>query len=167
MLQPLLKSPWIDRIRRNHGLEHATITVLSARKRTNLAGRSTANGFYLYGEVSADEIRSAADEALRRMRGGERELAVHPFCGTNFVTAGIAAALVAAFGFMGARDLRGRLDRVPFVASLATLALIAAQPVGLALQRTITTSGVMGAMEIVDVRRVGGLVPGCFVETRG
>jgi hypothetical protein len=167
MLQPLLSSPLIDRTRRNHGLEHATITVLSGRKRINLAGRSTTHGFYLYGDVRAEEVRSAAQEALRRMRGGEHDLAVHPFCGTNFVTAGFAAALAAAFGFMGARDLRGRLDRLPFVAALATLALIAAQPVGLALQRTVTTSGVMGGLEIIDVRPAGGLLPGHFVETRG
>src|SRR5690242_3307399 len=93
----------IDRTRRNHGLEHATITILSQRQRgVSLVGRSTPNGFHLYGNVSTEALRDSVDEALRRMKAGEVGLAVHPNCGTNFVTAGIAAGLAAYLGFMGA-----------------------------------------------------------------
>src|SRR5512143_1398941 len=92
----LLELPGVDRTRRNHGLEHATITVLSQRIRgISLVGRSTPNGFHLYGEVSTEQVRDAVEEALRRMKAGEVGLAVHPNCGTNFVTAGIAAGLAA------------------------------------------------------------------------
>ncbi len=165
LLDSLLQSPVIDRTRRNHGLEHATISLLGLRRRVSLAGRSTPNGFYIYGDVGVDEIASAADEALRRMRGGERELAVHPHCGTNYVTAGLAAASAALLAFVGTRDTRERLDRLPVAASLATLALIAAQPLGLALQRTVTTSADVRDMQVVEVRVSTGPVRTHFVET--
>ena len=92
-LNALLALPVIDRTRRNHGLEHATITLLSQRQRgLSMVGRSTPNGFYLYGDVSTEALAEAAAAALARMRAGEHHLAVHPNCGTNFVTAGLAAA---------------------------------------------------------------------------
>jgi len=168
-LEQLLAVPVIDRTRRNHGLEHATITLLSQKQRgLSLAGRSTPRGFYLYGEVSSDSVHEAVHDALRRMKNGERHLAVHPNCGTNFVVAGLAAALAAFLGFVGARDWKARAERLPLVASLATLALIFAQPVGLTLQRDVTTSGDMREMEVVSITRsMMGLVPVHFVTTHG
>ena len=89
-LAPLLAVPVIDRTRRNHGLEHATMTLLAQTHRgVALVGRSTPAGFYLYGNVSTEAVNDAAHEALRRMKTGEHHLAVHPTCGTNFVVAGI------------------------------------------------------------------------------
>lgn len=165
LIDTLLKSSVIDRTRRNHGLEHGTITLLGLRRKVSLAGRSTPNGFYVYGDVNPEEIRSSAEEALRRMRGGEHDLAIHPHCGTNYVTAGMAAAGAVFLAFLGTRDSRQRLDRLPVAASLATLALIAAQPVGLSLQRSITTSAEVRDMRIVDVRALSGPVRSHFVET--
>lgn len=168
LLDQLLSVPIIDRTRRNHGLEHATITVLAQKIRgLSLAGRSTPNGFYLYGEVSSDAVHDAVHEALRRMKNGERQLAVHPNCGTNFVVSGLAGALAGYFGFLGARNWRTRTERLPLVAGLATLALIFAQPVGLTLQRDVTTSGDMRELEIVGItRNLMGNVPVHFVTTR-
>jgi hypothetical protein len=169
LLDQVLAVPVIDRTRRNHGLEHATITLLAQQQRgLSLTGRSTPSGFYLYGNVSTDAVYAAANEALQRMKAGERHLAVHPNCGTNFVVAGFAAALAAFFGFYGARNWRQRLERLPFVASLATFALIFAQPAGLILQRDVTTSGDMRDLEIVGIARteIAGL-PVHLVTTRG
>jgi len=57
---PLLNLPVIRRIRRNHGLEHATIHMLSRKqKNLNIAGRSTSAGFYLYGNVPTAEVEAA------------------------------------------------------------------------------------------------------------
>ena len=168
-LASILSIPLIDRTRRNHGLEHATITLLAQKHRSlSLMGRSTPGGFYLYGDVSAEAVTEAVHEALRRMKNGEAALAVHPNCGTNFVTAGIAAAGAAYLGFFGANNWRARWERLPFVAILTTLALIFSQPLGLALQREVTTSGDMRGLEIVRVQRRarGGLVTH-FVATRG
>jgi Domain of unknown function (DUF6391) len=153
-LQPLLDNPIISRVRRNHGLEHATIHMLSARFRgQSMAGRSTPSGFYLYGDLPTEAVAEAAREALQRMRNGEHYLAVHPGCGTNFVTAGLFAAVAAFLAFLGSgRSLRARLGRLPTVVIATTLALIASQPAGFAVQEHITTSGVPGNLEIVDVR---------------
>lgn len=161
--------PAIDRTRRNHGLEHATITLLSQRIRgVGLVGRSTPNGFHLYGSVSTEQLRQAAHEALDRMKAGETQLAVHPNCGTNFVTAGVFAGLAAYLGFLGANSSAARRDRLPLVTLLATGALILAQPFGLELQRHVTTSGEMRGLEIVRIeRRDRGRVPAHFVTTAG
>ena len=38
---------WIDAIRRNHGLEHATVAVMIARHGpSRLAGRASSDGFF-------------------------------------------------------------------------------------------------------------------------
>lgn len=165
----LLELPLIARTRRNHGLEHATITLLSQRLRgISLVGRSTPNGFHLYGNVSTAALREAAHDALRRMKAGEAGLAVHPNCGTNFVTAGLFAGVAAYLGFLGANSAMARRDRLPLVALLATGALILAQPFGLEIQRQITTSGDVPDLQITRIdRRERGRVVAHFVATAG
>jgi hypothetical protein len=160
-LQALLETPALSRIRRNHGLEHATLHVLSQRyPRLNLAGHSTAAGFRIIGEVPAAAVEAAAHEALGRLRSGEHGLAVHPNCGTNFVTAGIFSGLAGASAMLGAgQRRRDKLERLPLAAALATLALVASLPLGLRLQQQVTTSGEPGALAIVSIQtaRRGGL----------
>ncbi len=153
MIQPLLDMPFISRIRRNHGLEHASLHILSERfPGVSLAGHSDTGGFWLLGNVPTAEIQSAVNEALRRLRAGERQLAIHPNCGTNFVTSGTLAGVAAGLAMFGAgRRLRDKVERLPLAASLATLALIAAQPLGLLLQETVTTSGEPGALEVAEI----------------
>ena len=166
---PLTDVPAVDRTRRNHGLEHATITLLSQRLRgVALIGRSTPQGFHLYGNVSTEQLHQAVHEALDRMKAGETHLAVHPNCGTNFVTAGVFAGLAAYLGFLGANSGAARRERLPLVTLLATAALILAQPFGLELQRRVTTSGEMRDLRIVRIdRRDRGRVPAHFVTTAG
>jgi hypothetical protein len=166
-LSSVLDVPPLAQTRRNHGLEHATITVLSQKHRgLSLVGRSTPFGFHLYGNVTTEMLADAAHEALQRMRAGEANLAVHPNCGTNFVTAGLAAGLAAYLGFWRADSGSARRERLPLVATLATLALIAAQPFGLELQRHVTTSGEMRGLQIDRIERLGrGRVIHHFVTT--
>ena len=150
----LLALPVVNRTRRNHGLEHATLTVLTEKYRqVRLVGRSTPDGFHIYGTIGTDALHEAAAEALLRLQGGETTLAVHPNCGTNFVIAGFAAACAAYLGFVGANRWRDRWERMPLVALLTTIAIIAAQPVALAVQRDITTSPEMGALRISEIVR--------------
>lgn len=159
-MNKLINTPVISRIRRNHGLEHATIHLLSrAKPSRQLAGHSDANGFWLIGEVETEELVHRTAEALRRMRNGERELAVHPNCGTNFATYGTFAGIGAFAAFAGAGGkLRHKLERLPLAALFATLALILAQPFAFRLQREVTTSGDPLGLEIVKVTRtqIGG-----------
>jgi hypothetical protein len=131
--------PFIARIRRNHGLEHATIHVLTQHNpRLRVVGRTTLGGFYLYGNLTVKEVRAAVEQALSRLQGGETHLAVHPHCGTNLATAGFLAGL-SAFIALWPRSRR-RLDQLPFAILAATLAVIVAQPLGLILQAQVTTS---------------------------
>lgn len=155
----ILDSPIISRTRRNHGLEHATIHLLSkAVNHRPLAGHSDANGFWILGEVLTEELASAVTEALARLQNGERHLAIHPNCGTNFATYGIAAGLAAFLGLAGANRFRDKLERLPLVTVLATGALILAQPLAFRLQKQVTTSGDPGDLQIVEIRKttVGG-----------
>ncbi len=151
----LLESPVILQTRRNHGLEHATIHVLAGSKPgRSLAGRSTAYGFYLYGDVTADELRAAAENALTRIRNGERHLVVHPGCGTNYLTYGVAAS-IGALAMLSIGDRRAKWSRLPDVIVAATLAMIISQPLGPQLQQRITTCSDMGDLRIVNVRKLG------------
>jgi hypothetical protein len=149
----ILDFPPISRVRRNHGLEHATLHILSQRHpHTSMAGHSDMGGFWILGDVPTEDVQAAVDEALKRMKAGEEDLAVHPNCGTNFVVAGTMAGLAAWFALFGAvKRLRDRLERIPLATSLATLALILAQPVGLTLQARVTTSGKPGGLTVVEV----------------
>lgn len=158
MLRRLLESGPIARIRRNHGLEHATIHVLSSRyPRTTLMGRADTGGFYLYGNIPSHAVSEAAQQALDRLRQGEGHLAVHPNCGTNLLTAGLLASLSAYATFLGLRDDESwsdRLARLPFLIVVTTLALLLAQPLGMAAQRHLTTAADPAGLEIKEIRNL-------------
>lgn len=158
----LFNSSLITRIQRNHGLEHATIHLLSRRNgNLSLVGRSDWNGFTLYGPVDTAEVKHAAQEALRRLRQGEAELAVHPRCGTVVATTGLLTGL-AAFVAISLDASRGRFRwaTIPAAILAATLAAIVAQPLGLILQERFTTTGQPGNLEIksVSVNPAGNLI---------
>ncbi len=145
----------IDQVRRNHGLEHATIHVLSQRHpKLSLVGRSDWNGFTLYGPVDTAEVKHASHEALRRLRMGEANLAVHPRCGTVLATTGLLTGLAAFLAISVDGSSSGRRFRwatAPAAILAATIAAILAQPLGLVLQERYTVSGQPGNLEIESV----------------
>lgn len=142
----------LGRTRRIHGLEHATIHLLSARDPyVRLIGRSTPKGFYLYGQVSTEEVAQAASAALSRLQGGEAALAVHPRCGTNLAVVGILAGMSSLVASAGRS--RSALQKLPRVLLAATCAAIVAQPLGTRVQEQITTSPDLAAMSITQVSR--------------
>jgi hypothetical protein len=149
----VLNYPPIARTRRNHGFEHATLHILSRRNPSlRLAGHSDPGGFWLIGDVSLEEVKAALEEALQRLQAGESNLAVHPNCGTNFVTSGILASMAALAAMFGAgRRFQDKLWRLPLAATLATVALIASQPLGRLLQERVTTSGQLETMRVVNI----------------
>jgi hypothetical protein len=160
----------VTRVRRNHGLEHATLNVLSDQyPNLRLAGHSDLGGFWIIGDAPTGAVEAAVRQALGRLKGGEKELAIHANCGTNFVAAGAVAGLAAWMGMLGSgRALRQKLERLPLVISLATMALILAQPLGFALQARVTTSGQPGGLELDQVIvSHWGRLPAHRVLTRG
>ena len=163
----LLDISIIRRVRRNHALEHATIHLLSASNPGKpLAGRSTPHGFYLYGDVTLESLTAAAYDAFTRLRRGESRLAIHPGCGTNYLTSGTFAGL-AVFSALNIGQQKDRWARLPDAVVAATIALIMAQPIGPLLQEKITTLADMGDLAITSVRRLGtrGKMNIHFVET--
>jgi hypothetical protein len=163
----ILDWPLIARTRRNHGLEHATVYVLGTRHPgISLVGRSTPNCFYIYGNLTVDQIRSAASEALTRLHEGESHLTIHPGCGTNLVVSGTLAG-AAAFTAMNIGPRRKRWEMLPTAMMAATLALLLAQPIGPLLQERVTTSADMSTMEILGVWRTNTSgIPVHRVDTR-
>jgi len=163
----ILDWPFLARTRRNHGLEHATVYVLGARyPGLSFVGRSTPNCFYIYGELSAEQVESAAHEALARLRAGETHLTIHPGCGTNYVVSGTLAG-AAAFAATTVGRRRNRWESLPTAIAAAILALLLAQPIGPLLQERVTTSADMSTMQILGAWRVNtsGL-PVLRVDTR-
>jgi hypothetical protein len=160
----------VSRVRRNHGLEHATLQVLAeTNPQLRMAGYSDVNGFWLFGEMEMEKIDAAAHEALNRLRAGESNLAVHPHCGTNLVTSGFLAGGMAWLAMLGAGRRKGdRIERLPMVISLVTLAMVVAQPLGPMLQAKVTTSAAADDLEIVSIQRSQrGDTPVHRVLTRG
>ncbi len=155
-LSRFLEIPAVSRLRRNHGLEHATLHVLSERyPNLPMGGQSSTSGFRLLGNLSTEAVYEGVQEALRRLQTGQHTLAVHPNCGTNYVTAGSLAGVAGAVAMMGAgKRLRNKLERLPLAAAFATAALIFAQPVARQLQAKVTTSGYPGKLEVVEIRRI-------------
>jgi hypothetical protein len=153
MARPVLDLPVVRRTRRNHGLEHATIHILASRiKGLQMAGRSTDSGFVLIGEAPTEQIEASVNEALRRMRGGEHSLAVHPNCGTNLVTTGFMTSVVGVVGMTGA-SRKDTFNRLPGVMVLMMFTVLFSQPVGMALQKHFTTDGDPADLEIVSITR--------------
>jgi hypothetical protein len=178
VLQPVLSIPFIRQVRRNHGLEHATIHLLAQGKtRFRMAGRSDNGGFFLYGDVTSDEVAQATAEALRRMRAGQHELAIHPNCGTNLLTTGVMASLASLAAMAGTTgtpdDVKAKLERFPTMVLMVILALILGPGLGTAFQRHLTTLGDPGDLEVTAIRRntvaspLGGALTVHRVETRG
>ena len=146
----------ISRVRRNHGLEHATLHVLGRKyPRIPMAGFSDPVGFTIIGNVTTEDVAEAAIEALKKLRNGEAQLATHKNCGTNFVVSGAFAGLAAWLGTLGAgKEFKKKLGRLPLMMLLASLALVVAQPLGPIIQKQITTSGDPEGLELVKVETV-------------
>ncbi len=155
----------VSRTRRNHGLEHATIHILSDRhKNFSAQGNSNHRGFHLniYGDVGEDDVRAAVEEAYRRMKSGDHRLAVHPNCGTVLLTTAAMGALASqtAFGLEQRRQRRRNMDLNVFLNGLpgailaGVISLILSRPVGMAIQEKLTTEGDLGDLQVVSVRRV-------------
>lgn len=140
----------VSRLRRHHALEHATLQILARRNpQLMLAGYSDLQGFWVIGKVDTQDLQEAVDEALRRLRGGEYALAIHPNCGTNFAVSGLLAGSAAWLAMLGSSGgWRKKLDRLPTVVTLVTLALMIARPLGPLMQARLTTEAQPGSLAV-------------------
>ncbi|GAB1422521.1 hypothetical protein MASR2M15_27550 [Anaerolineales bacterium] len=149
--KPVLIFPYVLQTRRNHALEHATIHLLSRRYR-NLSGRSSENGFIMFGNVPEAQVETATKEALKRLKAGESQWAIHPNCGTNLLTTAFLVTLSGAVGFYGS-SFTSLPKRFTWVMILMMLALLYSPFLGADLQKYITTAADMGDTKLISVRR--------------
>ena len=143
-----LKSVFGNRIlRRNHALEHATIVVMMQRepgRRFN--GFSDDDGFFVQGVRSTDDVDGAAREALKRLKAGEKGLAIHRNCGTTIV----AANMLAAVFFLVALGVGLYVGWPLYLLILGgvALSLLLRVPLSLLLQRFVTTDSNLSNVEV-------------------
>jgi hypothetical protein len=152
----ILNQSYVLAVRRNHALEHATINILSKLYPTKrLAGYSDFKGFFILGDISLEDLQAGAGEALQRLNGGESNLAIHPNCGTNYVTMGLAVGAAAWLGLLSMKkDWRDRFDYLPVAMTLSTFAIMLAQPLGPKVQQYVTTSAAMGTLHITLIEKI-------------
>lgn len=150
-------------VRENHALEHATIVILSRRyPDVRFSGISFASGFFVFGDVPTAAIRPAADQALTRLRGDEPEMAIHERCGTNLAVTG----MLTAFSAMLVARLRKPYNSFNNIMLATTASIVAARPLGLLVQRFVTTRTPASNFRITDVKRASVLgAPAHFVST--
>ena len=135
-------------LRRNHALEHATIVVMMEREPgRKLNGFSTDDGFFVQNVRSIVEVDSAAREALRRLRVGEKGLAVHRNCGTTIVAANLLAA-VFFLSALGLGFVLGGQWLYLLIVGGVLLALALRVPLSLLLQRFVTTDADLTNVEV-------------------
>lgn len=150
-------------VRENHALEHATIVLLSKRyPDTRFSGISFARGFFIFGEVPTEAVRPAADQALALLRGDHPEMAIHERCGTNLAVTGI----LTSFSAMSVARLRRPYNTFNNVMMATTAAIVAARPLGLLVQRYLTTRTPTSNMRVVKVTKTALFgSPAHFVTT--
>lgn len=137
------------RIRQNHALEHATVTLLAKRiAGLSVSARSNSRGFIIFADLDPHAVRTSCEEALARLRDGEAELAIHPNCGTNLA---VGASLALLGSFFALTAVRPRVRLASAVAS-SVAGIMAARPLGEVVQRRVTTLPDLRDVRIVTVR---------------
>jgi len=145
----------LSRIRRNHGLEHATLNLLAkSHPKCPFAGHSDTGGFWILGGIPTGELSQIVSDALEKLKSGQSNLAIHQNCGTNLLVSGFAAGLAGAAGLLGVGErTRDKIERIPLIATLSVLALVISKPLGPILQKKLTTSGDPGPLKIVSITK--------------
>jgi Domain of unknown function (DUF6391) len=150
-------------VRQNHALEHATIVLLAKKyPEARLSGISFAAGFFVFGEIPTEAILPTAQEALNLLRTTSPELAVHERCGTNLAVSGMLTGLSA----MAVAKMRRPYSTANNVILASTAALLLARPLGLTVQRYVTTQTPNLSMTLLKVSPMQVLgAPAHFVRT--
>ena len=141
--------PLVNAVRKNHGLEHATVSLLLERgTAAPLGGYSIPGGFVIWAKASPDTVASAAHDALQLLHEGHSDLAVSAYCGTNVVVSALLGGMTAYLAGRG-----GGL--IPIVRG-AVLGLLVAKtlgpPIGKFIQRTVTVSAEPAGLSIKSIR---------------
>ncbi len=138
------------RVRQNHALEHATITILSDMiPNLSINARSFSDGFIIFRDLDLGLLRRAVDEALRRLQAGEAQLAIHPNCGTNLAV-GISLMTIGTMLGMASSSTR---TRVASAAASSVAGWAAARPIGEFVQKHFTTLPDLKGVRVTEIFR--------------
>ncbi len=138
------------RVRQNHALEHATITILSEMiPNLSINARSYSDGFIIFRDLDLGVLRRAVDEALRRLQAGEAQLAIHPNCGTNLAV-GISLMTIGTLLGMVSSSTR---TRVASAAASSVAGWAAARPIGEFVQKHFTTLPDLKGVRVTEIFR--------------
>lgn len=153
----------LDTIRRNHALEHATLHLIAAtgRQKKRIAGYSNLSGFWLIGPVDTAEVEAQAAQALQRLKNGEKRLAIHPQCGTNFGVTALLGTFAALLSLAGMKRGKGALiERAPLIYLMLTLTTFLGPILGKKVQEVVTTNADPADLGIGEVKRFerGGMI---------
>jgi len=150
-------------VKQNHALEHATIVLLSKKyPEVRFAGISFAAGFFEFGDVPTEVVVPTAQEALDLLRTTSPEMAIHERCGTNLAVMSILTGVSA----MTVARMRRPYGTANNVILATTAAIILSRPLGLTVQRYVTTQTPNASMTITGVRAMNLLgSPAHFVST--
>lgn len=136
------------RTRRNHSLEHATINVLEERfgPLPGTGGLAARNGFFIFTNLSPGLVFAAASEGAGRLGAGERELAIHPRCGTSAAVARLIFSLLS----VGLLLFTGSFTPVNLLTAFVLAALLGPMA-GEEVQRHLTTAPNALRLEVTGI----------------
>lgn len=154
-IRPMLRAPrqflqllFNKRMRQNHALEHATINVLRTRYRiSGIVGMPAKDGFHIRGRVTPDTVVSATQEALRRLKRGEKELARSRSCPTSLVATQVLLAVIFLIIVLA---IWREFSAPPFLVALLGGALLG-PPVSPYVQRLLLIDPSPGTLQFRDV----------------
>jgi uncharacterized protein DUF6391 len=148
----ILDLPPVLATRRNHALEHATLHVLEDRHPDrHLAGHSNPTGFFIFANVTTEELKNSITQALTRLRAGESNLAIHAGCGTNMATSLLMSSFFAFLPVSGRKSTLSRVLMMPVGVLFAVVGYALSQPMGPWLQANVTTEADMGDLRVLEV----------------
>ena len=157
----------LSHIRKNHAMEHATITLLTeAMPHVSFSGYSFVRGFWIMGKAELQDVQKAAEMAHARMKNGEKKLAIHPGCGTNIAVTGLCSAAAAMLTTFAESDDDTPWERFSAYTTAGMIGALAGRPLGPMVQKNITTDADVRDLTIVSIKcsSMRG-TPVFFIET--
>ena len=153
-MKSLNNIPFVSATRRNHALEHATMKILANRyKGIKMMGHSNPTGFVLFADLPTELVTDAVLEARKRLKDGEKELAIHPGCGTNMAASSFLSGSAAFLVLMGlSNGKKPKWWQILLAAVTAVPVYNLSKPIGPLLQEKVTTDADIDGLEVTLVR---------------
>ena len=144
-----LTIPLINAIRTNHGLEHATVSLLLERgTEAPIGGYSIPGGFIIWSKATPETVEGAVHDALQLLEEGHSDLAVSAHCGTNIVISAVLGGITAYLAGRG----RGLAPMVRGAILGLLVAKTLGPPIGKFVQRKVTVSAEPAGMSVKGIR---------------